>query len=312
MPDKSIHSPVFVTGGSGFVGSAVVDELLARGHSVHALTNRKSIDKPGVTSFRGDLFDSAVVKAAMAGCAAVIHLVGIIRESGTQTFDRIHVEGTRQMLEQAKAMNIPRFVYQSALGAKAESASRYSTTKFAAENLVRQSRLDWTIFRPSVIFGPNGDFVKMVAGFAEGKALPYVFMPYFGVGLIGNTPRRLQPVDVQDVARAIADAVDRPELTGQTVNLVGSQVADWRQMYQVIGETVTPHPRPAVGLPVWYGKVLTALLPAAWLPFNKSQVVMAGEDNVADVAETARQLGWTPRPFAQAFREYGEVLRRKN
>ncbi|MDB5328545.1 MAG: nucleoside-diphosphate sugar epimerase [Phycisphaerales bacterium] len=298
-----MSSPVFVTGGSGFVGSAVVDELLARGHPVHALTNHRPIDKSRVTNFPGGLFDTAAVKAAMAGCAAVVHLVGIIRESGDQTFDRIHVEGTRQMLEQAKALNIPRFVYQSALGAKANGASRYSTTKFAAENLVRQSGLDWAIVRPSVIFGPNGEFVKMIADFAKGKALPYVFMPYFGVGVIGNTPKKLQPVDVRDVARAIVDAVDRPELAGQTINLVGSQVADWRQVYQVIGETVTPHPRPAVGLPAWYGKLLTSVLPQAWLPFNKSQVVMASEDNVADVAETERQLGWKPRPFAAAFRE---------
>ena len=294
---------IFITGGSGFVGSAVVSELLARRYRVHALIRQQSIERDGVTAFRGSLDDAAVLDAAMAGCSAVVHLVGIIRETGDQTFQRVHVDGTARVIERAKAAGIRRFVHQSALGARPAGPSRYSTTKFAAEELVRQSGLDWTIFRPSVIHGPNGEFVKMVAEFARGERLPYAFMPYFGIGLIGYTPRRLQPVDVRDVGRAVADAVERPQLIGQTVNLVGSQVVDWRQLYQVIGEAATPSPRPAVGLPVWYGRLLAALLPKAWLPFNKSQVVMAGEDNVADVAETARQLGWTPRPFASAFRE---------
>jgi NADH dehydrogenase len=241
----------------------------------------------------------------LAGADAVVHLVGIIREAGEQTFENIHVEGTRQVLSRAESAGVRQFVHMSALGAKAESGSHYLTTKFAAEGLVRQSGLNWTIFRPSVIFGPNGEFTKMVADFARGKSFPYAFMPYFGTGLVGYTPRKLQPIDVADVARAFADAVDRPtDFAGQTVNLVGSQVVDWRQLYQVIGEAVTPSPRPMVGLPVWYAKVLASVLPAGWLPFNKSQVVMAGEDNISDVAETERQLGWRPKAFAAAFRDY--------
>lgn len=300
MPNKSI----FVTGGSGFVGSAVIDELLRRGHGVRALVRSRPIEKPGVQNITGGLADTAALDAGLTGADAVVHLVGIISETGEQTFEKVHVEGTRQVLSRAKAAGVSQIVHMSALGAKAESESRYLTTKFAAEGLVKQSGLEWTIFRPSVIFGPGGEFVKMVADFAQGKSFPYAFMPYFGTGLVGYTPRKLQPVDVRDVARAFADAVDRPaDFAGQTVNLVGSQVVDWRQLYQVIGEAASPKPRPIVGMPVWYGKLLATLLPAAWLPFNKSQVVMAGEDNVADVAETERQLGWQPRPFAAAFRE---------
>ena len=306
MPGKSI----FITGGSGFVGSAVIGELVERGHDIYALTRNKPIDRPNVTTFRGDLHDPDMLYGgmSMADGVDVVHLVGIIREAGGQTFESVHVEGTAQVIEAAKDAGVRRFIYLSALGAKPDSPSRYSSTKFAAEELVRQSGLDWVILRPSVIHGPRGEFVNMVADFARGRRAPYAFMPYFGVGLTGHTPRLLQPVDVRDVARATADAVERQELIGQTINLVGSQAVDWRQLYQVIGEAVTPTPRPMVGLPAWYGRVLTALLPKAWLPFNRSQIVMAGEDNVADVAETTRQLGWTPRPFPAAFREYGSTL----
>lgn len=303
MPGKTI----FVTGGGGFVGSKAVDELLSRGHAVRALVralvHRRPIDKPGVMSVQGGLLNERALDDGLRGADAVVHVVGIIKETGDQTFERVHRDGTAKLVERAKAAGVRRFVYVSALGAKEKSQSRYATSKFAAEQVVKASGLDWTVFRPSVIHGPDGEFVKMVADFARGKSLPYVFMPYFGVGLTGYTPKLLQPVDVRDVARALADAVDRQELVGQTVNLVGSQVVDWRQLYQVIGEAVTPNPRPAVGLPVWYGKLIATVLPNAWLPFNKSQVVMAGEDNVADVEETTRQLGWRPRPFAESFRE---------
>ncbi|HEX8324650.1 MAG TPA: NAD(P)H-binding protein [Tepidisphaeraceae bacterium] len=299
-----------MTGASGFVGSAVVDELLSRGHRVHTLTRRRLSEKPNVVPFAGGLSDTSVLDAGLAGCDTVVHLVGIIRETdGQTTFEAVHRDGTIRLLDRAKAAGVRRFIYMSALGAGPASASRYATTKFAAEEAVRASGLQWTIFRPSVIHGPQGDFVKMVADFARGKSLPYVFMPYFGVGLTGHTPKKLQPVDVRDVARATADAVDRPDLAGQTINLVGSQVVDWRQVYQVIGETVTDSPRISVGLPVWYARVIASVLPNKWLPFNKSQVVMAGEDNVADVDETERQLGWRPRPFAAAFREYGQSLK---
>lgn len=305
MPNNAI----FITGASGFVGQDVTDALLSRGHAVHALTHRQPIDHPGVTSFPGGLSDTAALDAGLPGCGTVAHLVGIIRETADQTFETVHIDGTARLIERAKAAGVRRFIYLSALGAKAVSASRYATTKFAAEEAVRASGLDWTIFRPSVIHGPRGEFVNMVADFARGRSLPYVFMPYFGVGLTGYTPKLLQPVDVRDVARAIADAIERPPLIGQTINLVGSQAVDWRQVYQVIGESVTDTPRPAVGLPAWYARTLTSVLPARWLPFNKSQVVMAGEDNVADIDEVERQLGWRPRPFPAAFREYAGELK---
>ena len=212
------------------------------------------------------------------------------------------------MIGLAKAAGVRRFVHMSALGARHDSGSAYARTKAEAEGLVRNSGLDWTVFRPSLVHGPDGDFVKQMVAWAKGTALPYAFMPYFGVGLVGHTAKRVQPVDVRDVARAFADAVDRPDLIGQTVDLVGGQAVTWPQMYQVVSETVTGTLKPAVGLPVWYGKLVATLVPNRWLPFNKSQVVMAGEDSVADVDAVDRQLGWRPRPFPDAFREYGGRL----
>ncbi len=311
MPEHSpdLSKQVFVTGGSGFVGSAIIGALLARGWRVRALVRRSPINRAGVESVRGDLFDTAALEQAMRGCDAVIHLIGIIRETPAtgQTFARVHVEGAKCVIDAAKRAGVPRFIHMSALGARPDSASDYARTKAQAESHLRASGLAYTIFRPSVIHGPHGEFMRMVADWANGKAMPYLFMPYFGAGLLGQTSRLLQPVFIDDVARAFADAVEREDLVGSTIELVGSQRMTWPRLYAIVAATLGRR-RPRMGIPIWYAKALTRVLPASWLPFNRSQVVMASEDNVADVDVAERALGWRPRGFEETFRPTASVM----
>ncbi|MGN6505775.1 MAG: NAD(P)H-binding protein [Tepidisphaeraceae bacterium] len=306
-----IAKSIFLTGGSGFVGSAVLEALLRRGHRVNALVRDRAIEREGVTSFKGDLFDDAALDAGLAGCDAVIHLVGIIREDASrgQTFERIHRDGAIRVMQRAQAAGVRRFVLMSALGANAQSKSDYARTKFAAETFLRSTDLEWTIFRPSVIHGPRGEFMRMLADWSFGRSLPYVYMPYFGTGLVGHTAKKLQPVFVDDVARAFVESLERPETIGQIIPLVGATVLDWPQMYDVVSGELLGKPKLAVGHPIWYMKMLTYLAPAKWLPFNRSQVIMAGEDNVADVAETERLLGFRPAGFDENFRQYAQQLK---
>lgn len=297
---------IFLTGGSGFVGSAVLDRLLAEGYAVHALVNRRPIDRPGVQSFAGGLFDDAAIHKGLEGCDAVIHLVGIIRENGDQTFERIHRDGTRRLVDAAKRLGVRRFIHMSALGARPGTASRYYTTKAEAEAYVKASGLDYTILRPSLIHGPGGEFMTMVADFARGKRAPYFFMPYFGKGFVGHDSARIAPVYVEDVARAFVDALSNPKTVGQSIDLTGPEVLDWQQFYALVTRRLLGQPKLAVGLPAWYGRLLTGLIPAKLLPFNKSQVAMAAEDSVADVAPAEGLFGWRPRGFAETFEGYAD------
>jgi NADH dehydrogenase len=307
---------VFVTGGSGFVGAAVIEQLLAAGYGVRALAHSRSIDPHGgrVQSIKADLFDRTALAAAMSGCTAVIHLVGIIfeRPSAGVTFQRMHVEATRCAVDAAKSAGVGRYVHMSALGTRDNAVSQYHCTKYEAEQYVRASDLDWTIVRPSMIHGPRGDFMRMEAAWARRRSAPFLFMPYFGRGVVGlGGAGRLQPVDVRDVARAFVEAIDKPQTIQQTYALAGDQVLTWPQMHRLASEQIVGRRRATAPIPAWYAKLLARIVPGRWLPFNRDQVIMSQEDNTADPAELdrfRRDFGWTPRPFTSALSDYANQL----
>lgn len=309
-PDNSSARPIFVTGATGFVGERIVNELLSRGHRVRALVREKPIDRDGVESVVGDLFDDAALNAGLKDCAGVIHLVGIIREvpEKGQTFEHIHYDGAVRVINAAKRNNVRRFIHMSALGVRENSASAYASTKARAEAYLKQSGLDWTILRPSIIHGKRSEFMRMLTGWATGKDMPYFFMPYFGRGVFGFDPAKLQPIHVDDVARAFVDALERPDLIGQTLDLAGPEQFTWPQVYDIASTLITGKPKLALTFPIWYARLITQIAPASWLPFNRSQVEMAGEDNTAPIDVVEKHFGWRPRDFAASLREYADGL----
>lgn len=298
---------VFLTGGSGFVGSAVIEELLGRGHQVTALLHRGKlrIGADKVKVVQGDLFSPGALDQALAGATAIIHLVGIIREAPREgiTFEKLHVQATQNLVQAAERAGVRRFVHMSALGARQAAPSNYHQTKFRAEQAVRASSLQWTILQPSLIHGPHGEFLKMQAAWARGKSPPWLFMPYFGGGPLGlASPRRVQPVYVDDVARALVEALDKPQTIGKTYEMGGAQTFTWPQMHHLASKAFTGHAGMAFPIPAWWAKALTHLAPG--LPFTRDQVIMAGEDSVADMTTFLADFGWEPRGFADTLGSY--------
>jgi NADH dehydrogenase len=303
---------VFVTGGSGFVGRAILSRLLSNGYSANALVNQKKLDLSGdIRSIPGGLFDDAALNEGMHGCDAVIHLVGIIMENPSQeiTFERIHFEGTRRVVDAAKRNGVKRFVQMSAIGARADAPSQYHKTKFKAEEYVRASGLDWTIFRPSMILGADGEFTKQQVKWARKQAPPFLFMPYFGAGLLGMGHQfNVQPVDVDDIARAFVEALSNEKSIGKTYALTGSEMLTWPQMHKTLARAVLGRDRLALPIPAWYAAMLTKILPASLLPFNHDQVLMSQEDNTGDNTEFKTDFGWTPAGYSQALSLYALKL----
>ncbi|WP_420596444.1 complex I NDUFA9 subunit family protein [Deinococcus sp.] len=272
---------VLVTGATGFVGQAVVAELIRRGHKVFA-GSREGQDLPGASGIKLDVTDAQSVRAAVSLTqpADVVHLVGIIAEKGDQTFGRVHVEGTRHMLDALPAHT--RYVHMSALGADPASRSGYSASKGQAEQLVRASSVAYTVFEPSLIFGPNDDFFGRVL--KELVSLPPV------VPQIGDGHFPFRPVSIQDVAAAFAGALERPETVGKTYELTGPVEYTFRELLKLelsaLGKhkPILPVPLPLMNLAV----PLMQLLPTP--PITKDQYMMLLEGNTGD-----------PEPARQAF-----------
>jgi nucleoside-diphosphate-sugar epimerase len=301
---------VFVTGASGFVGTAVVEELLERGYSVNALVHRRPIVSVAgrVHSIDGDLFDEKVVAEGMRGASAVIHLVGIIFERRFEgvTFERMHVEATKSVVAAAKVAGVKRFVHMSALGTRMDAVSDYHKTKYAAEQYVRGSGLDWTIFRPSMIHGPKGEFMGMVSKWVHKKAPPFFAMPYFK-GRYHGGPPQIQPIFVRDVAKAFVDALEKPKTIGEVYPLGGSQSFTWPDFYRTASRIIRGKERMVTGIPVPIAKLMAKIGPPLF-PFNRDQVIMSQEDGRADLTKFRSDFGWEPKGFEETLKGYSAQL----
>jgi NADH dehydrogenase len=196
---------------------------------------------PSVELVSADVNDPAQLSALVAGCDAVVNLVGILHEGRSGDFRRAHLTLTEQCIAACKHHGVRRYLHMSALGAGPSAPSEYQRTKGEAEQRVvaaQASGLETTIFRPSVIFGDGDSFLTL---FARLLALA-PFVP------LGSPGARFQPVWVEDVADAFVAALDLPQTAGQCYDLVGPDVFTLRELVQLVGK-VTGNERPVVGLP---------------------------------------------------------------
>jgi NADH dehydrogenase len=227
---------ILVTGGSGFVGREIVRQLLARGQRVRVLARHPEtgrMKRPNLETMRGDVLQPETLVPAMAGVQAVIHLVGIIVETPRRSFAQMHVEATRNVLAAARQAGVTRWLQMSALGTRPGAASRYHQTKWDAEELVRASGLDWTIFRPSLIYGTDeNDRIFRPLRMALTKPVDLLLFRSFPV--IDNGESRVQPVCVRDVAACFVRALGEPRSIGRVYELTGPFPLSWRELVTAV------------------------------------------------------------------------------
>ena len=281
---------VTVFGGSGFLGRHVVRALAKRDYRIRVAVRRpelaghlQPVGRVGqIHAVQANLRHPASVTAAMRDSEVAINLVGILTESGRQTFDAVQGTGAETIAKAAAAVSA-RMVHVSAIGADAESASGYARAKAAGEQAVLAAIPGAAILRPSVVFGPEDDFTNRFAGLA--KVSP--FLP-----LIGGGTTRLQPVYVGDVAQAVADAVDGKTKPGATYELGGPEVLTMREIMEFILK-VTERKRLLLPLPFGLARLQASVLqfaPGA-LKLTPDQVELLQSDNV--VSEAAKAAGLT-------------------
>ena len=299
---------VLITGATGFVGRAVCEAVVREGHSVRRMARGSrsqslAAQNDGMDWVRGSVLCPNDLRQGMQGCDAVIHLVGIIGEIGDQTFERVHQEGTLRVLEAALTSGVRRIVHMSALGTRPEAASRYHQTKWAAEEAVRSSGLDWTVFRPSLIYGPGDGFVNLFAGMSRWSPM---------LPVIGRGTSLLQPVSVDCVAQAFARALNSKAAVHQTYDLCGFDRLNLPQILKTLLQ-ITRRRRVIVRIPralAWYPTaVLEWVFPRVLrrpAPLSRDQILMLEEDNVGNPEAAERDFQIPSVPFAKGV---GDFLR---
>ncbi|MGD9844080.1 MAG: complex I NDUFA9 subunit family protein [Variibacter sp.] len=306
-PQSTIDTLITVFGGSGFLGRHLIRALAREGYRIRVGVRRPDlagdlqplgrVGQIGVV--QANLRHPESVAAAVRDAAVVINLVGILYERGKQTFASVQGQGAGNVARAAASVGA-RMIQVSAIGADADSTSRYARSKAAGEAAVREAVPDATIFRPSIMFGPEDDFFNRFAAIA--RVSP--FLP-----LIGGGETRFQPVYVGDVAAAIAAAVAGRARPGTTYELGGPAVRTFRELMEYVLETTE---RRRLLLPVPFGLAKFKAQFLQYMPkplLTPDQVESLRADNVVSAqaqaeGRTLEGLGLSPTAIAAVVPAY--------
>lgn len=269
---------VLVTGGTGFIGSRIVGALAARGKPVRCLVRGGESPRDGVEAAKGDMTDGDSLRRAAEGCDVVVHLVagklGLPEE-----FQRKMAQATKNLIGAAKEAGVRRFVLMSSLGTDERTAglTAYSKAKWEAQQALQGSGLEWTVFKPSFVFGVDGG---MLPDFKKLARMPVIVVP-------GNGTRRLQPIWVDDVAAYYATSVDEPKAANRVFELGGPDAVTWNEFWQRLQAALGVR-RPVMHVPMPMMRLQTRLtdrLPIH-VPIDSAMLKLleAGDNAVSDPA----------------------------
>ncbi len=299
---------ILLIGGTGFIGSRIAARLVAANCHVRVPTRRREAARhlltlPTVDVVQANVHDDAQLRALVAGADVVVNLVGILHgRAGAPwgpEFEAAHVRLPARVAAACAAAGVRRLLHMSALGVteggERSGPSMYLRSKAAGERAVRAAHgVDWTVFRPSVVFGPGDSFLTL---FARLQA----WLPLMALARAGA---RFQPVFVGDVAQAFVNALQRPETIGRCYELAGPDVFTLRELVRLAG-AYAGHRRPVVGLPDALGRLQAALLEFAPGPtlMSRDNFDSMSLDNVAS-GPMAPELGVTPTALAAVASSY--------
>jgi NADH dehydrogenase len=293
---------IAITGGSGFVGRNIARLLAAEGHELVLIA--RGLDRTDLTvrtlaTFVELGLDSTTELAnAMAGCDAVVHCAGINRELGEQTFGRVHIEGTRHVVEAARQVGVRKFVLISFLRARPKCGSPYHESKWAAEEIVRHSGLDYTVLKCGVIYG-QGDHML--------NHLSHAFYTFPVFAFVSFRDKPIRPNAVEDVARIVKACVADGALSRKTVAVLGPEELTLREAVRRVARVVGRHPL-MFPMPVWFHQVLGWCLERTMrVPMvSRAQVRMLHEG----LAEPALACDSIPAELAPRIRFTLEQIRK--
>ena len=301
---------VALFGGTGFVGSYLVDALIDAGmHPVVLVRSghESRVSHPDECSLvTGDVTDPEAITSTLSDCDAAIYNIGILREFPSKgiTYTSLQLDAARQIVDAAKEAGVGRFLLMSANGVKADGTP-YQVTKYEAEQYLKASGLDWTIFRPSVIFGDPGERMEFATQLANDIIRSPLPAPLFfdGVIPVNAGQFRLSPVHVEDVAQAFVRCLHSDKTTGKTYRLGGNDALTWKQILTIIADATGKKkimlPVPACGVRLAAG----ALDRFEVFPITRDQISMLMEGNTCP-PDDLKSLDITPQRFTSESLAY--------
>ena len=288
---------VLVTGGTGFVGPAIVQALVDAGHTVRVLERKpgRSAGLPSQEAVQGDVTDPASLQRATEGQDVVVHLVALLA-GPPEEFQQVMEQGTRDLVAAATEAGVRRFVLMSALGVDEQTKDLvpYYHAKWEMERTVQGSGLEHVIFRPSFIFGPGGGALQQFARIA--KLAPVT-------PIVGPGTQRIQPIWIEDLAAYFAAGVDKPEAAGRTFELGGPDTVTWNEFWSLLKSTLGKR-RPSIHVPFGLMRIQAAVLEKLPRPpVTRDQLKMlAAGDNVVSNSDAVDTFGIPLVPLAEQLR----------
>ena len=285
--DSPFTQKIAVLGAGGFIGSSLVFYLMQLGYKLHILVNST---RPDITSIRGqvEMFNGSIedeqsLRTCFEGCDAVYHLVGIIAETRQKTFEGTVAEGTRKVVAAAKVSGVKKIYYLSALGATKNSPSKYFRAKWAAERAIIDSGLDYTIFRPSIVYGQGDSFLNKLAKMIRLSPL---------IPVIGDGKYKLQPVFVEELCAIMADSTRREFSAHKIYEIGGPDQLTYLEILDIL-KTVLDIKKTNIHLPLPLMRLMAGILeffmkPA---PLTRDQLLMMAAGSICDQTIVEKEFG---------------------
>jgi uncharacterized protein YbjT (DUF2867 family) len=299
---------IFVAGCSGFIGGHLIEALTGETKEIRCLARNQArgvhFREKGFDFVVGDLLDRDSLKGCLDGVDLAIDLVGIIKEKGEFTFERVHVDGTKNFVEEARRAGAKRIFYQSSLGASTDSSSRFLKTKAEAEEIIRTSGIEYTIFRPSVIVGEQDGFTeKLKALIQMGPVVP----------VPGDGNSRFQPIDVHDWARCLLIAANDVNAAGKTFEFGGPEQLTYNEIVTQLMDAMGMKKRivhlpmsfaragvPFVGIAQGLSRFLGRKIP----PVTGEQLTLLGIEYICDPYSVEKNFGFKPITYREALEKF--------
>ncbi len=299
---------IFIAGGTGFVGGHLLESLKGQDVPVRCLVRDEKkgewVRSLGFEAVQGDITDADSLQDLLEGAETVVHLVGVLKEEGSATFDAVHVKGTQNLINESIANGVKKFFYQSALGADPGSPFKYLKTKGRAEEFVTSSNIPYTIFRPSLILGKGDGFTERTKQLIS--AGPVVPVP--GKGLA-----KFQPLYIKDWTKCFSSALKKEDAGNRVYELGGPEQLTYIEILDQIMNALNVR-KTIVHLPMGITKLMLPFMGIARsfvsvlgreIPDVTEELLsLLDEDNICDIDSIQKSFGFTPMRLSEALKEF--------